>query len=185
MLIFVSGVVLFFVLHFATATPAVRQKFVKLTGEKVWKGLVALGSLAGIVLISFGWKLAPNTVLFTPSAFAIQLAPVLVSVALVLFVIGGGNLKGYIRRSLHHPMLVGAILWSSTHLLANGGLRETLLFGTFLVFSVYALCSLLLAGKRAAFVPSWRWDAVGIGIGLFVSIGVMHAHKLLFGVAVV
>ena len=127
---------------------------------------------------------APNTVLFSPSALAIQLAPALVTVALVLFVIGGGNLPGYIKRTLHHPMLVGVILWSSTHLLANGGWRETVLFGSFLVFSVYALCSLLLAGKLARFVPAWKWDAIGLAIGLFVAIGVMHSHKWLFGVAV-
>ncbi len=185
MSMFVSGLVLFFVLHFATATPSVRQRLVKIAGENAWKGLVALGSLGAVVLISVGWSSAPNTVLFVPSALAIRLAPVLVSVALVLFVIGGGNLKGHIRRRLHHPMLVGAILWSGTHLLANGGLRETLLFGAFLVFSVYALCSLLLAGKRATFVPAWKWDAIGVVIGLFVAIGFMHGHLGLFGVAVV
>lgn len=184
MWMFVTGLALFFALHFATATPAVRQIFVLRLGENAWKGIVALGSLGAIVLISFGWKFAPNTVLFAPSALAIRLAPVLVTVALMLFVIGGGNLKGHIRRTLHHPMLVGVILWSTTHLLANGGWRETLLFGSFLVFAVYALCSLLRAGKRATFVPAWKWDAIGIGVGLFVAIGVMHSHKWLFGVAV-
>jgi uncharacterized membrane protein len=185
MWMFVSGLVLFFVLHFTTATPSVRQKVALITGENAWKGLVALGSLGAVMLICFGWRSAPATILFAPSAFAIQSAPVLVTVALVLFVIGGGNLRGYIRRTLHHPMLVGAILWSGTHLLANGDLRATLLFGFFLVFSVYALCSLLLAGKRATFEPAWKWDAIGLGIGLFVAVGVMHSHKWLFGVAVV
>ena len=184
MWMFVSGLALFFALHFASATPVVRQRLVLTIGESAWKGVVALGSLGAVVLISFGWKFAPNTILFAPSALAIRLAPVLVTVALMLFVIGGGNLKGHIRRTLHHPMLVGVILWSGTHLLANGGLRETVLFGSFLVFAVYALCSLLLAGKRATFAPAWKWDAIGIGVGLFVAIGVMHSHKWLFGVAV-
>ena len=184
MWMFVGGLAVFFALHFATATPVVRQRIVTGIGENAWKGLVALGSLAAIVLIGSGWKSAPNTPLFAASPLAIRLAPALVSMALMLFVIGGANLKGHIRRRLHHPMLVGVILWSATHLLANGGWRETVLFGTFLVFAVYALCALLLAGKRATFVPAWKWDAVGIGIGLFVGIGVMHSHKWLFGVAV-
>jgi uncharacterized membrane protein len=184
MWMFVSGLIVFFALHFVTATPALRQRLAQSTGKKAWKGLIALGSLAGVVLIAFGWKFAPNTVVFGPSALAITWAPVLVSVALVLFVIGGANLRGHIRRHLHHPMLIGVIVWSGTHLLANGGLRETVLFGAFLVFSIYALCALLLAGKRATFVPAWKWDAVGIAVGLFVAIGVMHGHKWLFGVAV-
>src|ERR1035437_88598 len=123
MSMFVSGLVIFFVVHFITATPSVRNKLAKITGENAWKALVALGSLSAVVLICFGWKFAPNTVLFAPSALAIRLAPMLVSTALVLFVIGGGNLGGHIRRNLHHPMLVGTILWSGTHLLANGGLQ--------------------------------------------------------------
>jgi uncharacterized membrane protein len=185
MSMFVSGLLLFFVLHFSTATPCVRRSIVRITGENAWKGLMALGSLGAVVLIASGWKSAPDTRLFAPSALAIQLAPVLVSLALVLFVIGGGNLPGYIRRTLHHPMLVGAILWSATHLLGSGGLRQTLLFGAFLTFSVYALCSLLLAGKRATFVPALKWDAIGVGIGLLAAVGVMHGHQWLFGVQAV
>lgn len=181
---FYAGLSLFFALHLATATPALRRTIVASLGENPWKGVVALGSLGAVVLICLGWSATPNTPLFAPNVQVRQLAPVLVSVALVLFVIGGGNLPGYIRRTLHHPMLVGVILWSGTHLLANGGLRETWLFGSFLAFAIYALCSLLLAGKRASFVPAWKWDAIGISIGLFVATGVMHGHKWLFGVAV-
>lgn len=179
---FVLGLALFFGLHFTTATPALRRRLAKVTGEQAWKGLVALGSLAGVVLIVLGWSAVPNDPLFAPKLLAIRLAPPLVSVALVLFVIGGGNMSGHIRRTLHHPMLVGVLIWSVTHLLANGGLRETLLFGSFAIFSVYALFSLLLAGKRATFTPAWKWDVIGIVIGLVVAIGAMHGHLWLFGV---
>ncbi len=181
---FSAGLILFFALHLTTATPAVRLRVVERIGENAWRGVVALGSLAAVILICSGWGDAPNAVVFAPSALAIKLAPVLVPVALILFVIGAGNLKAHIRHALRHPMLVGVILWSATHLLANGGWRETLLFGSFLVFSIYAVCSLVFAGKRAAFVAEWKWDAIGAGVGLFVAIGVMHSHKWLFGVAV-
>lgn len=182
---FVSGLIMFFTLHFITATPVLRQKFVQSVGPNLWKGLVALGSLGGVVLICLGWKAVPATPLFAPSVLAIRLAPVLVSIALILFVIGGGNLRGHIKRNLHHPMLVGAILWSGTHLLANGGIRESILFGSFLIFSIYALWSLLRAGKRANFEPALKWDLIGIGIGMFVAIGFMHGHAGLFGKPVV
>ena len=184
MWMFFSGLLLFFVLHLAAATPAVRQKLVSSLGEMPWKGVVTVGSFTAIALICTGWSATDNTPLFAPSLLARQLAPLLVSAAIVLFVIGGGNLPGHIRRTLHHPMLVGIILWSGTHLLANGGLRETWLFGSFLAFAVYALIALLGAGKRARFVPAWKWDAIGLAIGLFIAIGVLHGHQWLFGVAV-
>ena len=86
----------------------------------------------------------------------------LVLAAPVVFVIGGGNLKGYIRRTQRHPMLVGVILWWGTHLLTNGGLRETLLFDAFLFFFIYAPCSLLLTDKRATFELARKFVAIGI-----------------------
>jgi uncharacterized membrane protein len=184
MVMFFSGLFLFFVLHFAAATPALRGKIVSALGEMPWKGVVTIGSFAAIALICRGWSATDNTPLFAPSLLALELAPLLVSAGIVLFVIGGGNLPGHIRRTLHHPMLVGIILWSGTHLMANGGLRESWLFGSFLVFAVYALITLLAAGKRARFVPAWKWDAIGLAGGLFIAVGVLHGHQWLFGVAV-
>lgn len=184
MMIFVGGLAVFFALHLTAVTPSLRAKLVALAGENAWKGLVAAGSLGAVGLIVYGWNLAPNTLVFAPSALAIRLAPVLVSLALVLFVIGGAKLPGHLRRTLQHPMLLGVALWSATHLLANGGLRETLLFGAFLAFSLYALGALLLAGKRATFVAAWKWDAIGLAVGVFVAVGAMHGHRWLFGVAV-
>lgn len=184
MSLLLSGLSIFLILHLATVTPALRGALVAVAGQSAWKGTVALGSLAAIVLIVAGWGASPATPLFAPSAVAVRLAPPLVSLALVLFVIGGAGLPGHIRFRLRHPMLIGVGVWSATHLLANGGLRETLVFGTFLAFSVYALSVLLFSGKRARFVPAVKWDLVGIGIGLFVAVGVMHGHRWLFGVAV-
>jgi uncharacterized membrane protein len=180
----VGGLILFFTLHFVTATPALRGRLVALAGDNAWRGVMTLGSLGGIALIASGWSAAPNDALFASNPLAIRWAPVLVGVGLVLFLIGGFGFKAHLRHWLRHPMLVGASLWSGTHLLANGGLRETLLFGAFFAFSLYALCTLLLAGKRARFVPEWKWDAIGLAIGLFVAVGVMHGHQWLFGVAV-
>lgn len=182
--VFLGGLLLFFALHALTVTPSLRSAIVARIGGGVWKAAVAVGSLLAIALIVTGWDAAPNTPLFAPSALAIRLAPELVSVALVLSVIGGAGLPGHIRRAVHHPMLIGVALWSATHLLANGGWRETMLFGAFLVFSLYALASLLRSGKRASFVATWKWDVVGIAIGLVVAVGVMHGHRWLFGVAV-
>ena len=185
MSLLLSGLSVFLLLHLAAVTPALRAALVRVAGEKAWKATVAIGSLAAIALVVAGWGDSPATLLFAPSVAARQIAPALVSLGLVLFVIGGAGLKGHIRQRLRHPMLIGVGIWSATHLLANGGLRETLLFGGFLAFSVYALICLLLSGKRADFAPAFKWDAIGIGVGLFVAVGFMHGHRWLFGVAAV
>lgn len=184
MIHFFSGLLLFFVLHIATATPTLRRAVVGRIGETPWRGAVAIGSLAAIGLMAGGWAAAPNDMLFGPVTLVVAASPFLVGFALILFVIGAANLKAHLRRKLHHPMLAGVALWALTHLLANGGLRETLLFGSFLLFSLYAYVTLLGAGKRAEFVPAWKWDAIGAAIGITAAIGVIHGHRWLFGVAV-
>lgn len=176
------GLFLFLAVHVTTTTPSLRARAVAKVGENPWRGLVSLGALGGLFLVGLGWGETPNTVLFAAQGWARQSAPALVSLGLILFVMGGGKLNGHLRRYLHHPMLVGVILWSGVHLLANGGLRETLLFGTFLAFAAYALLVLLAAGKRNRFVPALKWDLVGVAIGLVVAVAAMHAHGWLFGV---
>lgn len=176
------GLLMFFAVHLMTATPPLRAAITRRIGDNPWRGVVSLVSLGGLILVGMGWATTPNTPLFAPQAWARQSAPLLVTVALILFVIGGGKLPGYLRRYLHHPMLYGVILWASTHLLANGGLRETLLFGSFLAFATYALVTLLAAGKRQSYTPALKWDVIGAAIGIVVAAGVMHGHAWLFGV---
>lgn len=184
MSMFVLGLCLFFGIHVITVTPALRRAVSCGMDANPWRGVVALCSAVGIVLICTGWGRVPDQPLFAPSVEAVRAAPYLVPLAFVLFVIGGFGFKGHIRRTLHHPMLMGVALWAGVHLAANGGSRETLLFGLFLAYALYALGVVFGLGKRADFAPAIKWDLAGLAIGLFVAVGVMHSHRILFGVAV-
>jgi uncharacterized membrane protein len=182
MSILLLGLFLFFGVHVLTSIPAIRSAAVARTGENGWRGVVTINAIAGLGLVVLGWAGAPNTQLFVPSATAIRFAPLLVTVSLILFFIGGFNLRGYIKRWLHHPMLIGAAIWSLTHLLANGGLRETALFGGFLAFSLYELASNFARGKRATHVPSVKFDLIGLVVGAVAAKAALMGHQWLFGV---
>jgi len=185
MYLFLTGLILFFCMHVLTVTPLLRREVLGRLSDTQRKVIVALLSLAGIVLVCMGWPAAPGNLMFSPFLSVRVLAPWLVSVAFILFVAGGMGVRSHIRRYLHHPMLIGVTLWSVVHLMANGGLRETLLFWSFLAFSLYALAIEFSCGKRAVFIPSLRWDGVVVISGLLVAGGIMHAHRFLFGVAVI
>lgn len=185
MYLFLTGLVLFFCMHVLTVTPLLRREVLGRLSDPQRKTTVAILSLGGIVLVGMGWHAVPEDLMFSPILLVRGAAPWLVSVAFILFVAGGVGVRSYIRRHLHHPMLIGVTLWSVVHLMANGGLRETLLFGSFLAFSLYALAIEFSCGKRAVFTPSLRWDGVVVISGLLAAGGIMHAHRLLFGVAVI
>ena len=97
----------------------------------------------------------------------------------------GGNMRGHIRRVLRHPMLIGILIWSCVHLLANGDLRGTILFGAFLVYAIVDLISAIARGAVKTFVPVPRHDVIAVVAGLLLAVAVMVVHRWLFGVRVV
>ena len=137
MSLLVLGLVLFLGIHSVSiVAPAWRARQVARLGERRWKGLYALASLVGLVLLIHGYGLARQgpAVLYAPP-------PALRHIALLLMLpvfplLFAAYMPGRIQRAARHPMLLAVILWAAAHLLANGTLADLLLFGGFLVWAV-------------------------------------------------
>jgi len=106
-------------------------------GEMGWKGVAAVVSLVGFVLIIWGFGLARQqpVLLWTPPVAMRHLASLLTLVAFVLLAAAYVPRNG-IKARLHHPMVLGVKVWALAHLLANGSLAHVILFGSFLVWAV-------------------------------------------------
>jgi uncharacterized membrane protein len=184
MALLVAGLALFLGIHLVPAIPAVRARCVARLGEERYKGLFSLVSAIGLVLIIWGYAIAPRgEQVFAPSAAARQFAPYAVTLAFVL--LAAANMRTHIRRALVHPMLLGIGIWAATHLLANGHLKATLLFGAFLVYALLDLGSAVARGARRQFVPLAKHDAIAVGAGILLALIVMGLHRWLFGIPVV
>ena len=113
-------------------------------GEKPFKGIYALVSIAGFALLVWGYGQArqQGVMLWIPPVANRHAAALLTLVAFVLLAAAyvPGN---QIKAKLHHPMVLSTKVWAFAHLLANGSLADTALFGSFLVWSV-----LLFAASR-------------------------------------
>jgi uncharacterized membrane protein len=184
MSLLVAGLFVFLGVHFLPAFPTLRGDLVARLGEGRYKGLFSLTSAAGLALIVVGFMHAPSTErVFAPSAAAIAAAPLAITPAFILF--AAANMRGYLRHTLKHPMLLGLAVWATVHLLANGDLRGTLLFGAFLAYAVLDLASAISRQAVKPFVPSFKYDVMAIVGGVVLAIGVMALHRVLFGVRVV
>jgi uncharacterized membrane protein len=106
-------------------------------GENPYKAVYSILSLAGLVLIGFGFAdyrsdgLIP---VWFPPFWMNHMALLLNWFALVFFV--AAFLPCYIRRTLQHPMLTGVMVWAMAHLLTNGDVGGMILFGAFLLWAV-------------------------------------------------
>ena len=108
-------------------------------GPNGWKAAYSVLSIVGFVLIVYGWGIARQTptFLWTVPTGMKHLASLLTLVAFVLLVAAYVPRNG-IKARLHHPMVLGVKTWALAHLLSNNTLADLLLFGSFLLWSVFS-----------------------------------------------
>jgi uncharacterized membrane protein len=135
--IMIIGLAVFLGSHtFVTMRPA-RKAVIARLGEGPYKALFSVVSLAGLVLIGWGfgqYRAAGFVNVWMPPAWTRHVTLLLVWPAIICVV--AAYLPGDIKRVLKHPMLVGVKLWALAHLLSNGDLGSIILFGSILAWAV-------------------------------------------------
>jgi len=134
----VAGLVLFLGVHSVRIVgDRWRSDMMARLGPLRWKAVYSLLSLAGLILIVWGYgqaRLDP-VVVWSPPPWTRHLTSLLVLPSFVL--IAAGNLPGTkMRAALGHPMVLGTKLWAFAHLLSNGMLADIVLFGAFLAWAI-------------------------------------------------
>ena len=138
MIVMVLGLVLFLGVHSVrVVADDWRAAQIAARGEGAWKGLYSLLSIAGFVLIVYGYGLSRTAPveLWSPPVWTRHLASLLTLVSFVLLAavyVPGTRIKA----AVGHPMVLGVKTWALAHLLANGRLADVVLFGSFLAWSI-------------------------------------------------
>ena len=185
----VAGLVLFLGVHstrvFANDW---RNRTLARMGEKPFKGLYALLSLAGFLLLLWGYGQArqQGVMLWNPPVFTRHLAALLTLVAFVLLTatyVPGNQIKA----KLHHPMVLGTKVWALAHLLANGGLADTVLFSGFLIWSVLLFAASRKRDRRENIVyapGNAKATAITVVVGVIAwALFAFWLHRVVIGVS--
>lgn len=184
MTILTMGLAVFLGIHLLPAIPPARAALAGHWGEQRYKSYFALASALGLVLIVAGYAHSGIRVpVFAALPAAKAIAPLAMTVSFIL--LAAANMRGYLRQRLKHPMLLGVLIWSAVHLLANGDLAGTVLFGAFFAYALIDLVSAVARGAVKTFDPTARHDAIAVAAGIGVALVVMTFHRMLFGVPVV
>jgi len=183
----IVGLLVFLVPHsVGLVAPEWRSRQIARLGERRWKGLYSLVSLAGLILIIWGYGHARATpvVVWSPPAWGGHAAALLAVVAFVLIA------AAYVPRTttkaaLGHPMTAGVALWAVAHLLANGTLHDVVLFGAFLVWALVTFFVRRGRDARAGTTyprGSVAKDAIAAIAGVVASVGfALFLHGPLIG----
>ena len=185
----IAGLVLFLGVHstriFANDW---RNQTLARIGEKPFKGVYALLSLAGFVLLVWGYGQArqQGVMLWSPPTAMRHIAALLMLLSFVMLAAAyvPGN---QIKAKLHHPMVLGTKVWALAHLLANGSLADMVLFGSFLVWAVVLFATSRRRDRREQIVyPTGTAGMTAVTVVAGIAAWAVFAfwlHRVLIGVS--
>lgn len=184
MSLLVAGLVLFMAIHLIPSVPRLRVALVERLGPKSYRGVFSAVALLSLAAVVWGFSRSPFDDVYMPPAWGHRVSMILVPIALVLF--AAANMPTRIRALVHHPMLLGLLLWAIAHLLSNGDLRSVVLFGGFAGFAAIDLVSAMARDQRLSpdKAPRLTMDAVAVVAGLSAAGLLAVFHAALFGVPV-
>jgi uncharacterized membrane protein len=157
-------------------------------GEKPWKGLYALASLIGFVLICWGFGLARQhpVLLYVPPLALRHLNALFTLIAFVLLAAAYVP-RNHLKAKFGHPMLLGVKVWAFGHLLATGMLHDVVLFGAFLLWGLLLFTASRRRDRRVGTVypaGTLSGDALAVVIGIVAwVVFALWLHLWLIGVS--
>jgi uncharacterized membrane protein len=185
----IAGLVIFLGVHSVSIVGhRWRDRMIARLGAGPWRGLYSLVSLAGLVLIVYGYGRAREApvILYVPPVWLRD--TVVMLMVFVFPLVFAAYFPGRIRAVLEHPMLVGVKLWAALHLLANGSLADVILFGSVLAWAVADRISLGRRPKRPIHTaPPSKWnDAIALVLGVAAyAVLIAGGHAWLTGMPIV
>ena len=190
MLILLCGLLLFLGVHSVRAlAPDLRDARIAHWGMGGWKALYSLLSIAGFVLIVYGYSLARSepVLLWSPPLWLRHFAALFTLPAFILLAAAYVP-NNHFKARLRHPMLLAVKLWALGHLLAVGWLHSVLTMAAFLAWAVIAFAAARRRDRAAAVPPATRSSAVSSASAVIIgavawAVFVFHLHLPLIGVA--
>lgn len=185
----IAGLVLLLGVHsLGVVAPGFRAHGVTRLGTGAWKGIYALISLAGLVLVVAGFGIARGgaALVWQPPAWTPHATALFATVGFVL--VAAAYIPGSrIKARLGHPMLAGVAVWALGHLIGNGTLAGVVLFGIVVAWSAWMFTMLRRRDRAAGKAPppgSGLRDAVVVVAGVVLAlVFAKYLHAPLIGFA--
>ena len=178
------GLILFFVMHLVPSATSLHSALKARLGENPFKGLFALVSFAGIALIVIGMGKAEFVSWYEPPSWGKHITALLMIISLYCLI--SMQVSTSIRIITAHPMLWGMVAWSAGHLLSNGDQASVVLFGSFLIYSLFAMASANRRGARPqGEALQLKTDGIVLMASSAIYTGLMFFHARYTGVSLI
>ena len=150
MTLFILGLLGFIGTHLVrVVADAWRTRMRERIGAQRYKALYSMVSLISFAAMVWGYGQArhDSPVLWEASVGAYHATAALMLLSM-LCLAGFHSPRSHLSVKLRHPMLWGVVVFSIAHLLVNGRVIDVMLFGSWLVWSVWTLISCVRRDQR-------------------------------------
>ncbi len=182
MWVLILGLCLFYGVHLVPSLNLKAQLITKI-GKQPYMGGFSLLAGLGLGLMIYGKSIAGFIPVWQPVLGAHWLPIIFMWPALIL--LSWAYLPCNMKAKLRHPMLLGILLFSISHLIANGDLGSILLIGS---FGLFALINIIMVNRREAPAKAKPkavgWDVLGVIMGTVAYALVFMFHQTMIGVAI-
>ena len=173
MLLLILSLILWAAVHFwKRIAPDHRDSF----GDK-GKGIVAIGSVAAIVLMVIGYRAAEGTVYWGRTSAMTGINNILMVLAFYVFATSAAKTK--LTKYIRHPQLMAVKIWAVAHLLVNGDTPSIVLFGGMFIWTLAEVVVLNRAnGPRGPYhaVPIKKeYTAIIVTVVVVAVVSAIHA----------
>ena len=167
----IAAAVFFLAIHFGVSGTRLRDRLVGVLGERAFRGLFALASLAGLIWMARAYSQAPHVPLWGQLLALQPIALPLLLIAFAFIVVGIATpsptrvgMESQLTREVQvrgmtritrHPFLWGTALWALVHFVINGDAASSILFGSLLLLAVGGTAS-IDAKRRRNFGERWE-----------------------------
>lgn len=176
------GMAIFFGIH-ALPILKLKQKLIHRLGKNGYMGIFSLISALGLGLMIYGKVNADFITVWQPFNGAHWIPIILMWPAFIL--LAWAEIPCSMKLTLRHPMLLGVLLFSVSHLFANGDLASILLIGS---FGLYAALTMMRLGfnKKASTVSvsTPAWNLLGLVIGTLAYGLIFIFHQQITGMPI-
>lgn len=185
----ILGLVLFLGVHSVriVAEPW-RVRAIDRLGLNGWKAIYSLVSLLGLALVIWGFAQArQQPVVMWQPPLAFKHLNSLFTLAAFVLVAAAYVPRNHFKAWLHHPMVIGVLLWALGHLLATALLSHLVLFGAFALWAALDLWAALRRDRADGTVYAGAsiagtLSALLLGLALWAAFA-FWAHRAWIGVA--
>jgi len=186
--ILIIGLALFIANHMLITFREQRAALMTRLGRPLYHTLFGLMSIVSVALIVWGYAEYRATgwvQIWLPPPYMRHVTIGLMLIASLL--IAAYVIPSHIKARVKYPALAATKTWAFAHLLANGDLGSIIMFGSLLVWSVYAFMT--AKHRKDVVLPSapvgWMNDifVVVVGVAFFLALGYWF-HPYVIGVPV-